>query len=189
MHYGCPITCICRTQSTSSIDTIEVKHILLQHQVKVVRGDHEEDFQPIHVRRSCIFEDSMRAFSKPSFNASKMLKVRFVGESAEDAGGPKREFFQRLMKAVFQSQTMFTGWPCHTVPVHNITSIASNHFFLVGEMIAMSLIQGGQAPACFSHAVADYLVFNDVRSKPCIDDIPDVEVREAMKEVICYDCV
>ena len=52
-------------------------------------------------------------------------------------------------------------------------------------MIATSLIQGGQAPACFSPAVADYLVFNDIWSKPCIDDIPDADVCEAMKEVMC----
>ena len=152
--------------------------------MKVVQADDEEDFQPIHVRRSSIFEDAVRAFSKSSFNPSKLLKVRFVGESAEDEGGPRREFFQRLMKAAFQSQTMFSGWPCHTILVHNITSIASNHYFLVGMMIASSLIQGGQAPSCFSPAVADYLVFSDVRSKPCIEDIPDVEICEALKEVI-----
>ena len=103
---------------TSSVDTIKVTHILLQHQVKVVRGEHAEDFQPIHICRSSIFEDAVRAFSKPSFDAAKMFKVR-----------------------------------------------------------------GGQAPSCFSPAIADYLVYNNVRSKPCIDDIPDADVREAMKEV------
>ena len=64
-----------------------------------------------------------------------MFKVQFIGESAEDEGGSRREFFQRLMKAAFQSRT---------IPVHNISSTASNHFFLVGEMIATSLIQGSQ---------------------------------------------
>ena len=160
-----------------------MKHILLQHQVKVVHGEHEEDFQPIHIRRSSIFEDAVRAFGKPSFDAAKMFKVQFIGESAEDERGPRREFFRRLMKAAFQSQAMFSGWPCHTIPVHNTTSITNNHFFLVGVMIATSLIQGGQAPASFSPAIADYLVYNDVRSKPCIDDIPDADVCEAMKEV------
>lgn len=165
---------LCRTPSLSTVDTIKVKHIL-QHQVKVVCGEHKEDFQPIHIHKSCIFEDAVRAFSKPSFDAAKMFKVRFIGESAENEGGVKREFFQRLVKAAFQSQAMFSGWPCHTIPVHIITSFI-NDFFLVGVMIAMTLIQGGQAPACFSPAVADYLVFNDIWSKPCIDDIPDADV-------------
>ena len=78
-----------RTPSSSTVDTIKVKHILLQHQVKVLHGEHKEDFQPIHIRRSSIFEDAVRAFSKPSFDAAKMFKVRFIGESAEDEGGPR----------------------------------------------------------------------------------------------------
>ena len=69
-------------------DPIKLKHILLQHQVKVLCGENEEDFQPVHVRRKYIFEDSMRAFAKPSFNVSKMLKVRFISEQAQDEGGP-----------------------------------------------------------------------------------------------------
>ena len=130
------------------MDTIKLKHILLQHQVKVVQAAHE-DFQPIHVRRSSIFEDTVKAFSKQSFNASKMFKVQFIGESAEDEGVPRwEEYFQQL---AFQSQAMFSGWPCHTIPVHNISSIAG---IIIGVMIA---IQGGQALACFSPAVADYL--------------------------------
>lgn len=118
--------------------------------MRFIRGEHQEDHQPVHIRRQFIFEDGLRAFSKPSFNPSKMLKVRFVGDSAKDEGGPRREFSQRLMKAAFQSRVMFTGWPSHTIPVHNMSSVSSNHFFIVGAMIATSIIQGGEAPTCFS---------------------------------------
>ena len=74
-------------------DPIKVKHVLLQHQLKVIAGANEEDMQPVHVRRKHIFEDAMRAFAKPSFNVSKMLQVRFISEQAQDEGGPRREFF------------------------------------------------------------------------------------------------
>ena len=142
------------------------------HRTKVIHGK-DEDFQAIHVRRNFIFGDATRAFTKPSFDVSKMLKVHFIGEQAEDEGGPRREFFQRLMKAAFQCQVLFGGWPYHTVPVHNITAISQNQFFLVGMMIATSLIQEGQPPVCFSSTVCDYLIFNDVRSKPGINDSED----------------
>ena len=36
-------------------------------------------------------EDAVRAFDKQSFDAAKMIKVRFIGESAEDEGGPRQE--------------------------------------------------------------------------------------------------
>lgn len=42
--------------------------------MKVITGKDEEDLQPINVRRRQIFQDGMRAFAKPSFDVSKMLK-------------------------------------------------------------------------------------------------------------------
>ena len=34
----------------------------------------------------------------------------------------------------------------------------------------MCPVQGGQPPVCFSTAVADYLVYGEITSQPCIDD-------------------
>ena len=39
-------------------------------------------------------------------------------------------------------------------------------------MIATCVIQGGEAPACFASAVADYLVYGEVKSPMCLGDIP-----------------
>ena len=47
------------------------------------------------------YEDAFRAFSKPSFNVSKMFKVSFIGEPATvDDGGPQREFFSLLIHGI-----------------------------------------------------------------------------------------
>ncbi len=72
---------------SEKIDPIVLKHVMQQHQVRAITSDDDEDITRIHVRRSHIFEDSMRQFSKDSFNTSKMLKVLFIGESAVDDGG------------------------------------------------------------------------------------------------------
>ncbi len=61
-------------------DTIKLKHILQQHQRRVITAQDEEDFQRIHVRRSCIFHDAYKQFCKLTFAESKVLKVTFVGE-------------------------------------------------------------------------------------------------------------
>ena len=45
------------------------------------------------------------------------------------------------------------------------------------------IIQGGEVPTCFAKAVADYLVFDQVISPVCIDDIPDYEIREMLNKV------
>ena len=165
-------------------DLCKAKHALIQHQQRVITSIDVEDMQRIHVRRKCLFSDAVRAFSRLSFNVSKMLKVTFLGEEAVDDGGPRREFFSFLMKEAFHTSGLFSGWPSNVVPLHNVEAVANN-FFLVGKMISTSLIQGGQPPLCFARAVADFVVFDEVKSSPCLDDIPDYEVRQKLKEVHC----
>ena len=183
--YNYPIILLHSDLESFKPDPIRLKHILLQHQLKVISGENEEDMQPIHVRRKYIFSDAMRAFCRPTFDVSKMLKVRFISEQAEDEGGPRREFFGHLVKEALQQPTLFVGWPDHVIPVHNIDAVSDNKYYIIGKMIATSIIQGGQSPLCFSAAVADFLVYDSVKSKPCIQDIPDQHVCEALNEVCC----
>ena len=139
-------------------DPTVAKHVLLQHQYKVITGTDEEDRQRIHVRRSHLITDAIRAFSKSTFNASKMLKVVFVGEPSVDEGGPRREFFQLAMKDAFTTTGLFAGWPENVVPVHNVGAVVNNDYYVIGKIVATCLVQGGQPPACFCTAVADYLI-------------------------------
>lgn len=75
------------------VDVIEIKHVLLQHQRRVIIANDEEDFQRIHIRRSHLFHDAFRAFSQSTFDISKMLRVCFIGDASIDDGGPRRDFF------------------------------------------------------------------------------------------------
>ena len=103
-----------------------------------------------------------------------MLKVTFLGEETVDDGGPRREFLSFLMKEAFHTSGLF----------YNVEAVTANKFFLVGK-ISTSLIQRGQPPPSFARAVADFVVFDEVKSSPCLDDIPDYEVRQKLKEVHC----
>ena len=94
---------------TDKDDVIKAKHILIQHEEKVIVSTNEEDFQRIHIRRKTLYTDALRAFSHSSFNPSRMLRVTFIGEAAIDDGGPQREFFLFLMKDVFSISGLFTG--------------------------------------------------------------------------------
>ena len=109
--------------------------------------------------------------------------MSFIGEHAVDSGGPRREFYRHLIPETFSKSGLFAGWPEHVVPLHNIDAVATNKYYVVGKMLASCLVQGGQPPVCFAHAVADYLVYDQVRSIPCIEDIPDYEVQQFMLQV------
>ena len=85
------------------VDATVIKHIIQQHQGRVITSEDNEDVQRLHIRRSHVFLDALRQFSKRSFDVSKMLQVRFVGEQAVDEGGPRREFFYLLTHEIFKS--------------------------------------------------------------------------------------
>lgn len=115
---------------------------------------------------------------------SKMLKVCFVGEPATiDDGGPRREFFSLLLREIFTKSGVFYGWPENVIPMHSVTAVASNKFYVIGKMIATCLIQGGEPPLCFVCAVSEFILFGHIRSPPCIDDIPDENIRVMLSKV------
>ena len=114
---------------------------------------------------------------------SKMLRLRFIGESAIDDGGPQREYFQLLLQEIASLSGFYEGWLDHVLPVHNVTALANNKFYIVGKMVATVLVQGGQLPAYFAGAIADFLCFERVTCLTDIDDIADVEVRSSLQKV------
>ncbi|KAL4716608.1 hypothetical protein ACJJTC_008243, partial [Scirpophaga incertulas] len=63
---------------------------------------HENQFLSITVSRRHIVRDTMMQISNhDSSQLKKPLRVEFVGEEAEDAGGVKKEFFLLLLRAIF----------------------------------------------------------------------------------------
>lgn len=156
---------------------------MLQHQLKVITGDDDEDVQRICVRRNSLVADTFRQFSKAKTNVSKRLKVVFIGEASVDEGGPHCEFFQLALKEIFVKSGLFAGWPHNVLPVPNIGAVVQNQFYVVGRLISTCLVQGGEAPVCFSRAAAEFLAYNEIRCNPCIFDIHDVIVQEKLLQV------
>lgn len=91
-------------------DATVAKYAMLQHQSRVMISlDDGDCYQRIHVRRSHLVMDTMKAVSKATFDVSKILKVVFVGEPCVDEGGPCREFFQLALKEIFAHSGLFSG--------------------------------------------------------------------------------
>ena len=141
------------------------------------------DYQRLNVRRAYLFKDAIKQFSKITFNVYKRLRVVFIGEQAVDDGGPRREFFHFLMREIFELSGFFVGYPDHVIPLHSVDAVDKNKFSIIGKMISTSIIQGGEAPCCFAKTAADYIVYSQVKSKICIEDIPDINVQHILREV------
>ena len=82
--------------------------------------DDDDCRQCIHVQRSNLVADTMCALKKHNFDAQKLLKVVFADEPCVDEGGPRREFFQLVIKEVFTMSGVFHGSPQNVVLAHNV---------------------------------------------------------------------
>ena len=110
----------------------------------------DDPHQLITVRRRHIWSDTKRVFSKPYANLVLPVKVVFVGEQAEDVD-LKGSFSDLLL--LRQLATLLSCLVPVTVELCNI-----------GNLISMSIIQGGPWPMCFAPWICDYL--SGHRNKP-----------------------
>lgn len=163
-------------------DTEHVTKLLMDHsKVHMITGDVEA-VEKITIRRSHIWGDTLRAWRR-QLDLRKRIKVTFLGEPAVDEGGPRREFLRLLMKAVSEQSSLLAGPPTRKVLLHNSLAMSKGHYRCMGEMIVMSLMQGGPGPAFFSPTVIDYVLGGISKVKPSIGDIPDYHVQEMLKKV------
>ena len=44
------------------------------------------------------------------------------------------------------------------VPAHSTTGLINKHYIYIGNLISMSIVQGGPGPTCFADWVYDYMV-------------------------------
>ncbi len=78
-----------------------------------------DEQQVLRVRRRCLWEDSLRFFQRNKSAIEKQLTVNFIGESAADAGGPRREYFMLLMNYIICQSGLLEGIDGHQVFTFN----------------------------------------------------------------------
>ena len=89
----------------------EITGVLKAHSEKVVTTA----CRPIYISRGNVWTSALRQFSRRRFaESTDMLYVSFASdenttEDAEDLGGPRREFFRLLVKAIYKESGAFEG--------------------------------------------------------------------------------
>ena len=119
---------------------------------------------------------------QPKFRCDAKLNVRFIGEEAEDGGGPRREYFRLVLKAIADS-SLFYGPEGYHTPMKNAIARQQGHYKMVGSLMAMSLAQGGPAPSFLNHAMVQYMSGKREGMLPTIAQVPDIEVQQKLKMV------
>ncbi|XP_048837376.1 uncharacterized protein LOC125711944 isoform X11 [Brienomyrus brachyistius] len=108
----------------------------------------------INVLRNEEFDCALRAFRRPAFDPESKLDIVFIdedglGDGAADGGGPTREFCRLLMGQI-QEHQIFEGPQEARTLVLDSVALHNNMYRIVGQMLAVCLIQGGVSPNFFS---------------------------------------
>ena len=146
----------------------------------------------VTVNREYLFTDSISEFKTAKFDFNEPFRVTFENESALDGGGRRREYFSLLLKELVSPYAvlrLFEGNENNLLPMHNTDALCSSLFKVAGRMITSSIINGGPAFPCLAVPVYTYLVtgaVNEAVECSTADDIPDFEVREALKQVCSH---
>ena len=125
----------------------------------------------------------MRFFRRNKTAIDKQLTVNFIGESAADAGGPRREYFMLLMEYIVSSSGLLQGINGYKVFTFNPVLLNEKTYFEAGRMVATALQQDGPGLRCLSPYTYSVIVNKQDISKLTVNDIADFESREKVMKV------
>ncbi|MCP9265309.1 putative E3 ubiquitin-protein ligase HERC4 [Dirofilaria immitis] len=114
---------------------------LVYSDVKMARFCKPHPFFELAVHRDNIVDDAMVALlSSKEMDLKKPLKVHFIGEEADDAGGVKKEFFMLLFQELLQAKYgMFTeNDESHLIWFSGVETDPLS-FKLVGRLCALAI--------------------------------------------------
>uniref|UniRef100_A0A1A7YVL2 HECT domain-containing protein n=1 Tax=Iconisemion striatum TaxID=60296 RepID=A0A1A7YVL2_9TELE len=112
------------------------------------------------------------------------LKVTFFGEAGIDTGALSREFLTEMLAEV--ENRLFVGGSDKKGknPVYCLSSLDSNYFRIVGEIMAASLAQGGPCPNFLREWCFRYLCSRETDSiQVSASDVTDVELSLLIERI------
>nr|XP_029138632.1 G2/M phase-specific E3 ubiquitin-protein ligase-like [Labrus bergylta] len=95
------------------------------------------------IRRKKLLESAIKVISRVTFCWTDSPQIEFVGEDADDMGGPQREFFRLLMIEVQTSLGIFEGKAGQVFLSYDQAALDQNKYFKAGNLIAWSIAHGG----------------------------------------------
>lgn len=95
----------------------------------------------LEINRESIVEDTLNSLIREDLNFRKPLRIKFVEELGVDEGGVQKEFFQLLIRKLFDSSyTMFIYYEDSRLFWFNGNTFESNvKFELIGILMGLAI--------------------------------------------------
>ncbi|KAI9523403.1 hypothetical protein NQZ68_028427, partial [Dissostichus eleginoides] len=146
------------------------------------RVDVEKRFN-IQISRTNILERGLLQWQRQKGSSpTATLNVTFFGEAGVDTGALRKEFLTEVVAGI--EGRFFEGPQQQRIPRYSLNDLDSDLYRTVGEILAVSLAQGGPAPAFFSPWTYSYLCSGRINQKVLnSDSVADVQPRELIDQV------
>ncbi|CAI5646093.1 uncharacterized protein LOC100707485 isoform X2 [Oreochromis niloticus] len=163
-------TCTPTQTSVCTTDSVEDVLRCLEQQV-----DTTTEFKLCVDREDLPDRGILQWQRKKSASPTSVLRVVFIGEAGVDTGALRKEFLSDMISGI---ESRFFEGPENKGknPKYSLTDLDNENFRTVGEIIAVSLAQGGPSPAFFKEWCYNFLCSGEVDFS-CLskEDVADVE--------------
>ena len=105
-------------------------------------------------------------------NPQLSLEVSFYGENAQDAGGPRREFFRLCLQQMMEKYF-----------VNGLKEHISEDYKTVGLIMALSVLQNGKIPS-FSEELLQEIFIRDFPQSKCVSNLREGLNRLGLREIV-----
>jgi len=121
--------------------TREVQGVVMN---AMLRGVRQHPHLKLQVRRDHIIQDTIEQLNRKSTELKKQLRVTFLGEEGIDAGGLQKEYFQLIVREIFDpNYGMFTFDKSSNLFWFSLASFESvEQFAMVGTILGLAIYNG-----------------------------------------------
>ncbi|XP_056134825.1 uncharacterized protein LOC130111618 [Lampris incognitus] len=114
------------------------------------------------------------------------LMVTFIGEAGIDNGALKNEFLTEMVAGV--ERCFFEGGTTGKTPKYSITDVDSRNFKTIGEIFAVSIVQGGPPPNFFMPWCYNFISTGELDYETVTEgNVADPKLKELIRTIRAAD--
>ncbi|CAL8378806.1 unnamed protein product [Boreogadus saida] len=143
----------------------------------------------ICVTREDIVERGLKQWQRQKRSSPQnTLRVTFLGEPGIDNGALKKEFLTEMVAGI--ERRFFEGGTTGKTPKYSITDVGSHNFKTIGEIFAVSIVQGGPPPNFFMPWCYDFISTGELDYGAVTeDDVADLDLKKQIQQIRAADDV
>eukprot|EP00009_Paramoeba_aestuarina_P002693 CAMPEP_0201515566 /NCGR_PEP_ID=MMETSP0161_2-20130828/7096_1 /ASSEMBLY_ACC=CAM_ASM_000251 /TAXON_ID=180227 /ORGANISM="Neoparamoeba aestuarina, Strain SoJaBio B1-5/56/2" /LENGTH=342 /DNA_ID=CAMNT_0047912423 /DNA_START=718 /DNA_END=1743 /DNA_ORIENTATION=+ len=156
------------------------------HQSGLQQRNAKNRYLELKIRRDLIVDTTIHQLLEKPYDLKKQLKIQFLGEEGIDAGGVKQEFFQLIIREIFNAKYgMFTyNKETNLFWFSPFTFESTQEYHLVGMIIGLAIYNGVILDLHFPP-----VIYKKLMSKPVVfSDLEEVDpgLYKGLKQLMEY---